>query len=135
MNLYLIYMTREELLENQIYCPEVIDDRIEAYLKLGFDVLLSANSVSCNDLTFVDNKILFRMNSRGKDQIPDFNLTTCKDFENLQTLFEYPKLRLFRHDFMPIPCWCITPDDVDELMRKLKYENIRKTETTVQDIF
>ena len=128
-------MTREELLESHIYCPEVIDDRIEAYLKLGFDVLLSTNSVSCNDFTFVDNKILFRMNPRGKDQIPDFNLTICKDFKNLQTLFEYPKLRLFRMDFMPIPCWCITPDDVDELMRKLKYENARKTETTVQDIF
>ena len=128
-------MTREELLESHIYCPEVIDDRIEAYLKLGFDVLLSANSVSCNDFTFVDNKILFRMNPRGKDQIPEFKLKICDDFENLQTLFEYPKLRLFRHDFMPIPCWCIAPDDVDELMRKLKYENARKTETTVQDIF
>ena len=122
-NLYLIYMTREELLESHIYCPEVIDDRIEAYLKLGFDVLLSANSVSCTDLAFVDHKILFRMNPRGKDQIPQFGLKTCDDFENLQTLFEYPKLRLFRMDFMPIPCWCITPDDVDELMRKLKYEN------------
>ena len=49
-------MTREELLESHIYCPEVIDDRIEAYLKLGFDVLLSANSVSCNDFTFVFDK-------------------------------------------------------------------------------
>lgn len=124
-------MTREELLENQIYCPEVIDDRIEAYLKLGFDILLSTNT----DLIPLDDKILFRMRSRGKDKIPDFNLTICKDFENLQTLFEYPKLRLFRSDFMPIPCWCITPDDVDTLMKKLKYENIRKTETTIQDIF
>lgn len=124
-------MTREELLESQIYCPEVIDDRIEAYLKLGFDVLLSTDTV----LASLDNKILFRMNSRGKDGIPDFKLTICKDFKNLQTLFEYPKLRLFRMDFMPIPCWCITPGDVDELMIKLKYENARKTKTTVQDIF
>ena len=118
MNLYLIYMTREELLESHIYCPEVIDDRIKAYLKLGFDVLLSTDTV----LASLDHKILFRMNPRGKDQIPEFGLKICKDFENLQTLFEYPKLRLFRSDFMPIPCWCITPDDVDELMRKLKYE-------------
>ena len=128
-------MTREELLESHIYCPEVIDDRIEAYLKLGFDVLLSARGVNCADFSFIDNKILFRMNPRGKDQIPEFGLKPCKDFDNLQTLFEYPKLRLFRNDFMPIPCWCITPDDVDELMEKLKYENTRKTETTVQDIF
>ena len=112
-------MTREELLESHIYCPEVIDDRIEAYLKLGFDVLLSTNSA----LASLGHEILFRMNPRGKDQIPQFGLKTCDDFENLQTLFEYPKLRLFRMDFMPIPCWCITPDDVDELMRKLKYEN------------
>ena len=124
-------MTREELLESHIYCPEVIDDRIEAYLKLGFDVLLSTDTV----LASLDHKILFRMNPRGKDQIPAFNLTICKDFDNLQTLFEYPKLRLFRVDFMPIPCWCIAPDDIDELMRKLKYENTRKTKTTVQDIF
>lgn len=124
-------MTREELLESHIYCPEVIDDRIKAYLKLGFDVLLSTDSA----LASLEHSILFRMNPRGKDQIPEFGLKPCKDFENLQTLFEYPKLRLFRHDFMPIPCWCITPDDVDELMRKLKYENIKKTETTVQDIF
>ena len=124
-------MTREELLESHIYCPEVIDNRIEVYLKLGFDILLSTNTV----LASLDHKILFRMNSRGKDQIPDFNLTICKDFDNLQTLFEYPKLRLFRMDFMPIPCWCITPDDVDELMEKLKYENARKTETTIQNIF
>ena len=124
-------MTREELLEYHIYCHEVVDDRIEAYLKLGFDVLLSTNIV----LASLDHKILFRMNPRGKDQIPEFGLKLCDDFENLQTLFEYPKLRLFRNDFMPIPCWCITPDDVDELMRKLKYENTRKTETTVQDIF
>lgn len=124
-------MTREELLESHIYCPEVIDDRIEAYLKLGFDVLLSTDTI----LASLDRKILFRMNPRGKDQIPEFKLTICDDFENLQTLFEYPKLRLFRMDFMPIPCWCITPDDVDILMEKLKYENARKTETTVQDIF
>lgn len=124
-------MTREELLENQVYCPEVIDDRIEVYLKLGFDVLLSVDSV----LPSLEHKILFRMNPRGKDQIPKFGLKLCDDFENLQTLFEYPKLRLFRSDFMPIPCWCITPDDVDELMIKLNYENARKTETTVQDIF
>lgn len=119
MNLYLIYMTREELLENQVYCPEVIDDRIKAYLKLGFDILLSTDTV----LASLDHKILFRMNPRGKDQIPEFKLKICDDFKNLQTLFEYPKFRLFRHNFMPIPCWCITPDDVDELMRKLKYEN------------
>ena len=124
-------MTREELLESHTYCPEAIDDRIKAYLKLGFDVLLSTDTV----LASLDNKILFRMNPRGKDQIPEFGLKLCDDFENLQTLFEYPKLRLFRMDFMPIPCWCITPDDVDELMEKLKYENTRKTETTVQDIF
>ena len=124
-------MTREELLESHIYCPEVIDDRIEVYLKLGFDVLLSIDTV----LASLDRKILFRMNPRGKDQIPKFGLKLCDDFDNLQTLFEYPKLRLFRMDFMPIPCWCITPDDVDELMRKLKYENARKTETTIQDIF
>ena len=124
-------MTREELLESHIYCPEVIDDRIEAYLKLGFDVLLSTNA----DLTPFDQKVLFRMNSKGEDQIPYFNLTICKDFKNLQILLEYPKLRLFRQDFMPIPCWCITPDDVDMLMKKLKYENTRKTETTIQDIF
>ena len=124
-------MTREELLESHIYCPEVIDDRIEAYLKLGFDVLLSTNA----DLTPFDQKVLFRMNSKGEDQIPNFNLTVCKDFKTLQILFEYPKLRLFRQDFMPIPCWCITPDDVDMLMKKLKYENTRKTETTIQDIF
>ena len=111
-------MTREELLESHIYCPEVIDDRIEAYLKLGFDVLLSTDTV----LASLDHKILFRMNPRGKDQIPEFGLKICKDFENLQTLFEYPKLRLFRSDFMPIPCWCITPDDVDKLVEKLKYE-------------
>jgi hypothetical protein len=124
-------MTREELLESHIYCPEVIDDRIEAYLKLGFDVLLSTDSA----LAFLEHQILFRMNPRGKDQIPEFKLKMCDDFENLQTLFEYPKLRLFRMDFMPIPCWCITPDDVDILIEKLKYENARKTETTVQDIF
>ena len=124
-------MTREELLESHIYCPEVIDNRIEVYLKLGFDILLSTDTV----LASLDHKILFRMNPRGKDQIPEFGLKLCDDFEKLQTLFEYPKLRLFRHDFMPIPCWCITPDDVDELMEKLKYENARKTETTVQDIF
>lgn len=124
-------MTREELLESHIYCPEVIDDRIKAYLKLGFDVLLSTDAV----LASLEHIILFRMLPKGKDQIPEFGLKPCKDFENLQTLFEYPKLRLFRHDFMPIPCWCITPDDVDELMRKLKYENVRKIETTVQDIF
>ena len=130
-NLYLIYMTREELLESHIYCPEVIDDRIEAYLKLGFDVLLSTDTI----LASLDHKILFRMNPRGKDQIPEFKLKLCDDFENLQTLFEYPKLRLFRHDFMPIPCWCITPDDVDMLMEKLKYENTKKIKTTIQDIF
>lgn len=124
-------MTREELLESHIYCPEVIDDRIEAYLKLGFDVLLSTDPV----LACLDHKILFRMNSRGRDGIPEFNLTICKDLENLQTLFEYPKLRLFRHDFMPIPCWCITPDDIDELMIKLKYENTEKAKTTIQDVF
>lgn len=124
-------MTREELLESHIYCPEVVDDRIEAYLKLGFDVLLSTDIV----LASLDHKILFRMNPRGKDQIPEFGLKLCEDFENLQTLFEYPKLRLFRNDFMPIPCWCITPDDVDILIEKLKYENARKTETTVRDIF
>ena len=124
-------MTREELLESHIYCPEVIDDRIEVYLKLGFDVLLSTDAA----LATLDHRILFRMNPRGKDQIPEFGLKPCEDFENLQTLFEYPKLRLFRIDFIPIPCWCITPDDVDELMRKLNYENARKTETTVQDIF
>ena len=124
-------MTREELLESHIYCPEVIDDRIEAYLKLGFDVLLSTNSA----LASLGHEILFKMNPRGKDQIPQFGLKICDDFENLQTLFEYPKLRLFRSDFMPVPCWCITPDDVDILMEKLKYENTRKTETTVQDIF
>lgn len=124
-------MTREELLESHVYCPEVVDDRIEAYLKLGFDVLLSADPI----LASLDHKILFRMHPRGKDQIPEFGLKPCEDLENLQTLFEYPKLRLFRSDFMPIPCWCITPDDVDLLMTKLKYENTRKTETTVQDIF
>lgn len=124
-------MTREELLESHIYCPEVIDDRIEAYLKLGFDVLLSTDTI----LASLDHKILFRMNPRGKDQIPEFKLKLCDDFENLQTLFEYPKLRLFRHDFMPIPCWCITPDDVDMLMEKLKYENTKKIKTTIQDIF
>ena len=122
MNLYLIYMTREELLESHIYCPEVIDDRIEAYLKLGFDVLLSSTSINELNHSFVDHQILFRMNPRGKDQIPQFGLKPCEDFENLQTLFEYPKLRLFRMDFMPIPCWCIAPDDVDKLVEKLKYE-------------
>lgn len=124
-------MTREELLESHIYCPEVIDDRIEAYLKLGFDVLLATDSV----LAPFGCEILFRMNPKGKDHIPEFKLKICDNFKNLQTLFEYPKLRLFRMDFMPIPCWCITPDDVDILMRKLKYENARKTETTIQDIF
>ena len=124
-------MTREELLESHIYCPEVIDDRIEAYLKLGFDVLLSADTIHAS----LDHRILFRMHPRGKDQIPPFKLKICRDFENLQTLFEYPELRLFRYDFMPISYWCIAPDDVDILMRKLKYENTRKIETTVQDIF
>lgn len=128
-------MTREELLESHIYCPEVIDDRIEAYLKLGFDVLLFSTSINELNHSFVDRHILFRMLPRGKDQIPEFGLKLCNDFENLQTLFEYPKLRLFRQDFMPIPCWCITPDDVDMLMKKLKYENVRKTETTIQNIF
>ena len=118
MNLYLIYMTREELLELHIYCPEVIDDRIEAYLKLGFNVLLSANIF----MDPLDHRILFRVNPKGEDQIPEFKLKPCEDFENLQTLFEYPNLRLFRSDFMPIPCWCIAPGDVDKLMRKLKYE-------------
>lgn len=111
-------MTREELLESHVYCPKVIDDRIKAYLKLGFDVLLSTDTV----LASLDRKILFRMNPRGKDQIPEFKLKICDDFENLQILFEYPKLRLFRNDFMPIPCWCITPDDIDKLVEKLKYE-------------
>lgn len=32
-------MTREELLEKEIYCPEVFDDKIIIYLRLGFKVL------------------------------------------------------------------------------------------------
>lgn len=34
-------MTREELLQQDIYCPEVFDNRIIIYLRLGFKVLLS----------------------------------------------------------------------------------------------
>lgn len=36
-----ISMTREELLEHNIYCPTKIDDSIHAYLNLDFDILVS----------------------------------------------------------------------------------------------
>lgn len=131
-NLYLIYMTREELLESHIYCPEVIDDRIEAYLKMGFGVLLAHEDFI---LQYGEYAILFKIGSKGPDMVPEFSLTICTEFEKLQSLFEFPKIKLFRQDYLPVPQYVITPDDVDELMRKLKYENIRKTETTIQDIF
>lgn len=36
-------MTNEELLNNEIYCPNKVDLSIVVYLKLGFRVLLSYN--------------------------------------------------------------------------------------------
>lgn len=35
-------MTREELLEHRIYCPEKIDKSIIAYFNLGFGILIYA---------------------------------------------------------------------------------------------
>ena len=126
-------MTREELLESHIYCPEAIDDRIEAYLKLGFDVLLE--SPKFFDTGKEDFAILFRVTQKGCDMIPSFTLRICNNFVDLQKLFEYPKHRLFRQDYMPVPVYCIQYDDIDILIRKLKYENIEKTEETVYKIF
>lgn len=45
MNLYLIYMTREELIENHIYIASKIDDNIKVRLLIGDSVLFMRHNI------------------------------------------------------------------------------------------
>lgn len=103
-------MTREELLELHIYCPEVIDDRIEAYFKLGFGILLKHKE---------GPRFIFRYNSKSNKLHSYFykNLIPCES-DKLFTIEQHGRDIVIDSDYVPLTTFYI------ENIKELLYENV-----------
>ena len=103
-------MTDEELLEMCIYRPDVIDDRIEAYFKLGFGILLKHKE---------GPRFVFRYNSTSNKLYSYFykSLVPCKSDE-LFAIEQHGRDIVIDSDYVPLTTF------YTENIKELLYENV-----------
>lgn len=116
-------MTKQDLIENNIFLPEVIDDQIKARFLLGDWILLS-NSANMFFLLKMDNNTVFRTESN----IVNFKLLGSQRWSNLKrkdyNIKRYDRARQiwFKNKLIASITWYIHPDDIDKIIQKLSYD-------------
>lgn len=116
-------MTKQDLIENNIFLPEVIDDQIKARFLLGDWILLS-NSEGWIFLLKINNNPGFKTES----DIPNFKLLGSQEWSRLKgkdyniKRTNYVRSIWFKN--RPFGCitWHLHPDDIDRVIKKLSYD-------------
>ena len=116
-------MTKQDLIENNIFLPEVIDDQIKARFLLGDWILLSNSEgrffllKMCNDSKFKteSNVLGFKLlGSRGWSRLKG------KDY----SIEGIDHVRQIWYRNRPSSCitWYLHPDDIDRVIKRLSYD-------------
>lgn len=116
-------MTKQDLIENNIFLPEVIDDQIKARFLLGDWILLSNSSgrffllKMCNDSRF-----------KTESNILSFKLLGSQGWSRLKgkdySIERAEHIRQIWYRNQPSSCisWYLHPDDIDRVIKKLSYD-------------
>ena len=116
-------MTKQDLIENNIFLPEVINDQIKARFLLGDWILLSNSSgrffllKMCNDSRF-----------KTESNILSFRLLGSQGWSNLNrkdySIKGNDHVRQIWYRNGPSGCitWYLHPDDIDKVIQKLSYD-------------
>lgn len=116
-------MTKQDLIENNIFLPEAIDDQIKARFLLGDWILLS-NSSGRFFLLKMTNDLLFKSESN----ILDFRLLESREWSKLKRKdysikgTNYVRQIWFRNRPTTSITWYLHPDDIDKVIQKLSYD-------------
>ena len=116
-------MTKQDLIENNIFLPEVIDDQIKARFLLG-DWILLLNSEGWFFLLKISNALMFKTESN----IPNFKLLGSQGWSRLKgkdytiKRTNYVRQILFRNRSFGCITWYLHPDNIDKVIQKLSYD-------------
>lgn len=115
-------MTKQDLIENNIFLPEVIDDQIKARFLLGDWILLS-NSEGRFFLLKMCNNPIFKPESN----VLNFKLLGSREWSKLKqkdyTIKRGDNVRQIRFRNLPgCITWYLHPDAIDRLIKKLSYD-------------
>ena len=116
-------MTKEDLIENNIFLPEVIDDQIKARFLLGDWILLSNSSgrffllKMCNDSRFKTESNILSFKLLGSQGWSNLNR---KDYSIKRA--EYIRQIWYRNRPSNCITWYLHPDDIDRVIKKLSYD-------------
>lgn len=116
-------MTKQDLIENNIFLPEVIDDQIKARFLLGDWILLSNSEGGvfllkmCNDPIFKTESNILNFKLLGPKEWPNLNQ---KDYSIRGN--DYAKQIWSRNSPSGSITWYLHPDDIDKVIKKLSYD-------------
>lgn len=116
-------MTKQDLIENNIFLPEVIDDQIKARFLLGDWILLS-NSSGRLFLLKISMDPIFKT----KSNILNFKLLGSRGWSNLKRNVysikgnDYARQIWFRNRPTVSITWYLHPDCIDKVIEKLSYD-------------
>lgn len=116
-------MTKQDLIENNIFLPEVIDDQIKARFLLG-DWILLLNSEGWFFLLKMSNASMFKTASN----VPNFKLLGSQGWSNLNrkdySIKGNDHVRQIWYRNKPSGCitWYLHPDDIDKVIKRLSYD-------------
>lgn len=116
-------MTKQDLIENNIFLPEVIDDQIKARFLLGDWILLSDSTGGffllkmCNDSRFKSESNVLNFKLLGPQ---GWSRLKGKNYNIKRT--DYVRSIWFKN--RPFECitWYLHPDDIDKVIQKLSYD-------------
>ena len=116
-------MTKQDLIENNIFLPEVIDDQIKARFLLGDCILLSNFGARlfllkmCNDSRFKtkSNILSFKLlGSRGWSRLKEKDYS-IKRMDNARQIW-------YKNRPTVSITWYLHPDDIDKVIKGLSYD-------------
>ena len=116
-------MTKQDLIENNIFLPEVIDDQIKARFLLGDWILLS---------NFEGRFFLLKMSNdsrfKSESNILSFRLLGSRGWSDLNrkdySIKRSDYVRQIWYRNRPSGCitWYLYPDDIDRVIKRLSYD-------------
>ena len=115
-------MTKQDLIENNIFLPEVIDDQIKARFLLGDWILLS-NSSGRFFLLKMANNPMFKTESN----VVKFKLLGSQGWSRLKqkrySIARTNRVRQIQNgNFGLSITWYLHPDNIDKVIQKLSYD-------------